>query len=87
MSQRTVRDPYTAEPHTQYSGARGFPRGPLGHIESEPLAIGFCKLCGANARRTTVVRGVFDCPDCFWVWVDSRVGEQQRNLEDFFSKS
>lgn len=86
--QRTHRrDTYTAEPEVFYD-ARGWPRGPLGHIESPaPTAIGFCRLCGANARRTTCVRGMFDCPDCFWQWVDERVGEQPRSFEDFFSQA
>jgi hypothetical protein len=81
-----MKDTYTLEPDRVYRGAGGFPRGPLGHIESGPTAIGFCRLCGANARRTTCVRGVFDCPDCFWQWVDDRVGEKPRSVADFFSE-
>jgi hypothetical protein len=80
----SYRDPYTKRP----SDWRGeWPRGPLGLIESGPTAIGFCRLCGADARRTTTVRGVFDCPDCFWQWVDERVGQQPRDVDDFFSDS
>jgi hypothetical protein len=82
-----THDPYTLAPADVYSHARDFPRGPLGHIESAPTAIGFCRLCGANARRTTAVRGVFNCPDCFWQWVDSRVGEQPRQFEDYFTET
>lgn len=80
------RDAYTAEPEVFYN-ASGWPRGPLGLIEEGPTAIGFCRLCGANARRSTCVRGMFDCPECFWQWVDTRVGEQHRSFDDFFSKS
>lgn len=66
-------------------GERGWPRGPLGLIETPcPIALGFCRLCGANARRTTVVPGMFDCPDCYWQWVDTRVGEQPCKREDFW---
>jgi len=82
-----TRDTYTLQVERRYNG-RGWPRGPLGLVESPaPTAIGFCRLCGANARRTTVVRGMFDCPDCFWQWMDTRVGEQTRDIEDYFSKS
>ena len=75
-------DPYTKRPAR---GRRGWPRGALGSIESGPTAIGFCRLCGANARRTTAVRGVFDCPNCFWQWMDERVGQPQPDFDDFFS--
>ena len=78
------RDPYTKRPSR---GRREWPRGPVGLIESGPTAIGFCRLCGANARRTTVVRGMFDCPDCFWQWIDERVGQQPRDFDDYFSDS
>jgi len=87
MTEGQSRDAYTREPATVYTNARGWPRGPLGLIETGPTAIGFCRLCGANARRTTVVRGMFDCPDCFWQWVDTRVGEQQRDISDYFSNA
>ena len=80
----SYRDPYSKRPS---KGRREWPRGPLGLIESAPTAIGFCRLCGANARRTTVVRGLFDCPGCFWQWVDERVGQPQPDLDDFFSDS
>jgi hypothetical protein len=77
------RDPYTKRPS---SWRREWPRGPLGLVETpSPIAVGFCRLCGANARRTTVVRGVFDCPDCFYVWVDRRVGQPIYDIDDFFS--
>ena len=78
------RDPYTQEPR---DFRRQWPRGPLGLVESAPVAIGFCRLCGANARRTTVVRGMFDCPDCYWQWVDTRVGEQSRDFDDYWSEA
>jgi len=68
----------------KYDG-RGAPRGPLGTAETGPLtAIGFCAFCGGNARATTGVRGVFDCPGCFHYWYDGRVGTQPKSLEDFF---
>lgn len=78
------RDAYTQE---SVGGARQWPRGPLGLVESSPTAIGFCRLCGANARRTTAVRGMFNCPDCYWQWVDTRVGEIPRDFEDYWSES
>lgn len=71
---------YTAEPRR---GKRAFPRGPLGHVESGP-AIGFCPRCGTNARRACAVRGIFDCPYCTFQWLDDRVGEQERSIDDYF---
>lgn len=69
--------------HGKYGGYQ-MPRGPLGDEEAgPPAAIGFCAFCGSNARGTTDVRGVFDCPVCDRVWMDSRVGEQTYRLEDF----
>lgn len=66
-------------------GGYGMPRGPLGLVESpEPVAIGFCPHCHANARKTTGVQGVFDCPRCTFVWFDDRTHvEKDRSLEDF----
>jgi len=77
-------DAYTADEPTH--GGHGMPRGPLGtHEAGQVQAIGFCPLCGTNARRTCSNRGVFDCPTCFFVWYDERVGEQWRSFEDYFS--
>lgn len=77
-------------PHSKYVYREGkyegygMPRGPLGTEETgPPAAIGFCAWCGTNARGTTGVRGVFDCPNCIHAWYDSRVGEQPKGLEDF----
>jgi len=73
--------------HGKYTGRR-MPRGPLGTEETgPPAAIGFCAFCGTNARDTTGFRGVFDCPECFHIWHDSRVGTQPKSLDDFFSDS
>lgn len=77
-----MRDAYTRE-HRE--GHRGWPRGPLGHIGSSAPAIGFCPHCGANARRTCAVRGIFDCPACTFQWYDERVGEHSRSIDDYFS--
>ena len=73
----------TAVTHEGY----GQPRGPIGTVpEAAPTAaIGFCPLCGANARRTCSNRGAFDCPVCTFDWYDERVGEQSRSIEDYFS--
>lgn len=69
-------------------GGRRMPRGPLGTAETgPPAAIGFCAFWGSNARDTTGVRGVFDCPTCFHYWYDSRVGEQPRSFEDYISNA
>lgn len=63
-------------------------RGPIGSVESPwPMAIGFCRVCGANARNTTVVRGEFNCQRCYFAWWDFRVGEQTRSFEDYFSQA
>ena len=85
----THTDGYTREHYPSLTyGNTGMPRGPLGHVESPfPVAIGFCRLCGANARGTTTVRGVFNCPECVHAWFDSRVGQQPRSFEDFFEKA
>ena len=64
----------------------GVPRGPLGTEEAGPTtAIGYCAFCGANARDTTSVRGVYNCSHCSRVWYDHRVGSQQRSFDDYFS--
>lgn len=71
----------------KYNG-HPMPRGPSGYYESpQPTAIGFCPLCGTNARGTTGVRGVYDCPTCVHWWYDSRVGKQTKTFDDFFSHS
>ncbi|MFC4553593.1 MULTISPECIES: hypothetical protein [Halorussus] len=76
------------EAHRYYSGkygGYGMPRGPLNtEGVGPPAAIGFCSFCGTNARQTTNVRGMFDCPTCVNVWYDRRVGTQPKSLEDFF---
>jgi len=68
------------------------PRGPLGHEPRDTphgttVAIGFCPRCGTNARRTTTVRGIFDCPECSYQWYDARVGDQHHSIDDFFSSA
>lgn len=77
---------YYAEPTP---GERGWPRGPLfdetGPHPDAPFAIGFCPKCATNARRTCSVRGFFQCPNCLFPWRDSRVGQQQRSFEDYFT--
>jgi len=83
-----IDDPYTRPPR---HGDRGYPVGPLGRepgldVDTSPIAIGFCPWCGTNARRTTAVRGVFDCPGCTYQWNDNRVGEWKRPFENYFSK-
>lgn len=67
-------------------GERGWPIGPIGERRMDGVAIGFCELCGANARRTTAVKGLFDCPECFNYWHDERTGEIPRTFDDYFSK-
>jgi hypothetical protein len=67
-------------------GKRGYPRGPIGEVQSPtPVAIGYCPRCGENARATTAVRGLYQCPGCRYVWHDARVGKQQTRFEDFFA--
>ena len=71
-------------------GDRGYPIGPIATHDLgpyAPCAIGFCPRCGANARRTTQVRGLFDCPRCTYYWHDPRVGRQSKTFDDFFSNS
>ncbi len=67
----------------------GMPRGPIATIpEAAPtVAIGFCPMCGENARKTCSARGAFDCPNCTFWWYDERVGTQKRSLEDFMGSS
>lgn len=67
-------------------GGYGMPRGPIAPIpDSAPTtAIGFCPMCGSNARQTCSNRGAFDCPRCTFVWFDDRVGQQTRTLDEFF---
>lgn len=78
-----MRDAYRSAERTH--GGYGMPRGPLGTVpeSAPPAAIGFCPMCGTNARQTCSNRGVFDCPRCVFAWFDDRVGEQPRSLEDF----
>lgn len=69
-------------------GGHGYKRGPINTHDVGPFApcaIGFCGLCGANARRSTAIRGLFDCPRCTNYWHDARVGTQTRSFEDFFA--
>lgn len=78
---------YTLDPEAIDGSA--YPRGPLGDepAENRPtVAIGFCSKCGANARASTTVRGLFRCFECGYQWSDSRVGEQTREFEDYFTK-
>jgi len=65
----------------------GMPRGPIATIpEAAPTtAIGFCPMCGANARVTCSNRGAFDCPTCTFAWYDDRVGSQTRSIGDYFT--
>jgi len=74
---------------TPTHGGYGMPRGPIATIpEVAPTtAIGFCPMCGENARGTCSNRGVFDCPRYVFFWYDDRVGEQPRSFDDFFSHS
>jgi hypothetical protein len=67
----------------------GMPRGPIPTPpERAPTAaIGFCPMCGANARQTCSNRGMFDCPRCTYWWFDERVGSQTRQIDDYFSHS
>lgn len=75
---RVKRGPAAREP----AGVRV---GPHGHVGSPTsVAIGFCALCGENARNTSVVRGEFRCPSCTRVWYDTRVGTSNREPEDNF---
>lgn len=69
-------------------GNTGMVRGPIGLVESpSPTAIGFCPRCHTNARRTTTIRGVFNCTGCTYQWMDSRVGKQPKSFDDYFSTS
>lgn len=70
-------------------GGYGMPRGPIATPpENAPTAaIGFCPLCGANARGTCSNRGMFDCPSCTMFWYDDRVESDrgpQYGFDDFF---
>jgi len=78
-----VKDAYTR----RAAGDSGYRRGPIAdHTGAySPCAIGFCPMCAADARRTTAIRGLFDCPRCTYYWYDERVGEQTRTFEDYFS--
>lgn len=84
-SERTMNDAYRANGPTH--NGYGMPRGPIATIpENAPtVAIGFCPMCGANARGTCSNRGAFDCPRCTFFWYDGRVGEQHRSFEDYFN--
>lgn len=78
-------DAYRAEAPTH--GGYGMPRGPVPTIpEKAPtVAIGFCPMCGTNARATCAIRGAFDCPHCTYWYYDDRVGKQTRTFDDYFS--
>lgn len=79
------RGPEEHRYHPEKYDGRLMPRGPIGTVpeSAPPAAIGFCPLCATNARGTTGVRGIFDCPKCTFFWYDDRVGEQTRSFEDF----
>jgi hypothetical protein len=78
-------DAYTRPPDAT---GDGYKRGPMGTHDTGRYAlcaIGFCPWCGTNARRTTAIRGLFNCPHCSHYWHDDRVGSQTRTFDDFFS--
>lgn len=79
------KDAYRSDPPTH--GGYGMPRGPIATIpeQAPPVAIGFCPLCGANARQTCANRGAFDCPQCTFFWYDDRVGQQTHTFDDYLS--
>lgn len=81
----TKTDGYYAQYPTH--AGYGMPRGPLGTHDDipTPTAIGYCALCGSNARGTCSNKGMFDCPNCFRVWHDTRTGKIPRTIEDYFS--
>lgn len=83
--EQSAGDVYRADAPTH--GGYGHPRGPIGTIpENAPTtAIGFCPMCGANARKTCYNVGMFDCPRCSFNWIDGRVGELASSFEDYFS--
>lgn len=85
VSKQSQRGVYWSDSVTH--NGYGMPRGPLSTIpESAPTtAIGFCPMCGENSRGTCYNRGVFDCPNCTFVWYDGRVGKQNWEFDDFFS--
>jgi len=71
-------------------GGHGFPRGPIGNLHRTPTcAIGFCPRCGSNARQTTAVGSLFDCPTCTFFWYDDRTGladqDRDQSFDDYFS--
>jgi hypothetical protein len=78
-------DVYTSSEVTH--GGYGMPRGPLATIpdNAPTAAIGFCPMCGENARKTCSTRGMFDCRNCTFNWYDDRVGGQKRGFDDYFS--
>lgn len=82
-----MRGVYTSDSVTH--DGYGQPRGPIPTPpENAPTsAIGFCPMCGANARGTCSNRGTFDCPLCTFWWYDERVGEQTRKISDYFSNA
>lgn len=92
--ERALEKELLSEPPHDYTlpGVEGLDTWPCGPLGDEPAdsrttaAIGFCPRCGANCRATTAVRGVFVCRwGCGYQWSDSRVGEQERDIEDYFS--
>lgn len=88
MTDTSKNDTYRAESPTH--GGYGMSRGPIHTppINPLPIAIGFCPLCGSNARKTCSNRGMFDCPKCYYHWFDRRVGKKlsKPDIQDFFVK-
>lgn len=81
-----MTDAYRADKPTH--GGYGMPKGPIPTVsEDVNLAIGFCPRCGENSRKTCSNRGMFDCNNCTYWWYDSRVGAQQTEFDDYFSKT
>lgn len=90
LEKEKLRDPPLGYTLPGIEGMTFRPRGPLGDEPADApvtAAIGFCPRCGENARLTTEVRGTFNCPGCSYQWHDSRVGEQTRKIEDYFTSA
>lgn len=90
---RALEKEVLSKPPHDYAldGVEGLYTWPVGPLGNEPTdspttaAIGFCPRCGQNCRATTAVRGVFVCRwGCGYQWSDDRVGEQERDIEDYF---
>ncbi|WP_135306337.1 hypothetical protein [Haloarcula amylovorans] len=93
--ERTLEKEELSSPPHDYTlpAVEGLDTRPVGPLGDEPsdshrtVAIGFCPRCGDNCRATTAIRGLFVCRyGCGYQWHDDRVGEQQRNIEDYFSE-